>query len=81
MTTSDTFLGQWTIEGDQPPMVWITREQILNQKAVTELELRNHPDCEWDHRRSSYWVKRSKPIWTWLQLKGLHDETLHFPPN
>jgi len=78
---SDTFLGQWTIAGDEPPMVWITRQQILNQTAVSELELRRHPDCEWDHRRSSYWVNRSKPIWTWLQLKGLVDETLHFPPK
>jgi len=81
MMKSDTFLGQWTIPGDQPPMVWITRQQILNQNIVTELELRRHPDVEWDHRRSSYWVARSKPIWTWLQLKGLVDDTLHFPPN
>ena len=81
MKTSNEFLGQWTVEGDQPPMVWITRHQILTQELVTEQELRKHPDIDWDYLADSYWVKRSSPIWTWLQLKGLVDETKHFPPK
>jgi hypothetical protein len=81
MTSSNTFLGQWTLPGDNPPRVWISRHQILIQDLVTEQEMRTHPDIDWDPLADSYWVKRDSAIWTWLQLKGLVDETKFFPPE
>jgi hypothetical protein len=76
MTT--TFAGQWTLVGDQPVMVCISRQQILNQTAVTERELRELPDIDWDPTANVYWIVRSSKIWTWLALKGLVDETKFF---
>jgi hypothetical protein len=43
--------------------------------------MRTHPDIDWDPLADSYWVKRESAIWTWLQLKGLVDETKFFPPE
>ena len=79
MTT--TFAGQWTVIGDRPVRVCITRQQLLNQSLVTELEMRDHPDIDWDPNSSVYWVLRSSAVWTWLQLKGLVDETKFFSPK